>query len=231
VIRALDGFDWAKGCLLLDFDGPVCSIFAGKPDFLAAQRLRRVLNRHAAQLPQPVLEAHDPLVVLRFTGTHHKDLVPEVEHELQAAELEAVVTAAPTPGALNLIKLAPPSGVAIVSNNSADAIRRYFQDRQSQDGLRLSRIPVIGRNPTDPGLMKPYPHLLLEALQVTGRHADQCVMIGDSTTDVQAAAAAGVRCIGYANKPDKARSLAAAGAEDIVKSMFDIIEYLPSPRS
>jgi phosphoglycolate phosphatase len=53
-------------------------------------------------------------------------------------------------------------------------------------------------------------------------------MVGDSTTDVHAARAAGVRAIGYANKPGKRERLARAGADAIVTDMASLVSALPA---
>jgi phosphoglycolate phosphatase-like HAD superfamily hydrolase len=45
------------------------------------------------------------------------------------------------------------------------------------------------------------------------------VFLGDSTSDIEAAQAAGVRSIGYANKPGKNSRLIAAGAEAIIGAL------------
>ena len=121
MIAPLAGFTRTKGCILLDFDRPVCSIFAGMPDHVAAQRLRNVLTVHGVTPSDHIAEAHDPLQVLRFIGEQHRHLVPEVEHELQLAELDAVESAMPTPHAFDVIRHAPELGLAIVGNNSARA--------------------------------------------------------------------------------------------------------------
>ena len=51
-----------------------------------------------------------------------------------------------------------------------------------------------------------------------------------STTDIEAAHAAGVPCIGYANRPGKAEALAAAGADAIVTDMSDLAAVLSRTR-
>jgi len=47
-------------------------------------------------------------------------------------------------------------------------------------------------------------------------------MVGDSTTDVLSAKAAGAHPIGYVNKPDKLQRLAEAGADAIITSMAEL---------
>jgi phosphoglycolate phosphatase len=42
--------------LLLDFDGPVCTLFAGTSTAPVADRLRKVLTQQGAELPQAIQE-------------------------------------------------------------------------------------------------------------------------------------------------------------------------------
>lgn len=64
------------------------------------------------------------------------------------------------------------------------------------------------RECSDPGLLKPNPHLLLRALAQLSTQAEECVMVGDSVADIEAAQAAGVGVVAYANRPGKRSRLA-----------------------
>lgn len=70
--------------------------------------------------------------------------------------------------------------------------------------------------------MKPDPELLHQALRALRTDPASSVLVGDSTTDVDAARAASVRTIGYANKPDKDTRLRAAGVDAVADSMSDL---------
>ena len=52
------------------------------------------------------------------------------------------------------------------------------------------------------------------------------MIIGDSVSDIDGGRAAGVRIIGYANRPSKVDAFNRAGAEVIVTSMGTIAEAL-----
>ena len=62
----------------------------------------------------------------------------------------------------------------------------------------------------DEGLPKPDPDMLLHLMQRLGVHADRVVMIGDTTHDLQMAAAAGVRSIAVTHGAHSRDALAAA---------------------
>lgn len=213
------------GPLLLDFDGPVCSVFAGYPAPEVAAELLKLLRNNGIDLPEAVATEPDPLEVVRWTGRLGKpELTRTVDDALRAAELRAVPSAAPTPYAHDAIKAARQAGkpVAIISNNSAEAIAAYL----TLHGLTAQVVTVIGRAYGQPELMKPNPEPVRRAVAALGTDPGACVLVGDSITDVEAALAAGVPCVGYANKPGKDSRLAAAGAHAVVTSMNDITTCL-----
>lgn len=82
--------------LLLDFDGPICSIFAGLSAATVADRLRKLLGDHAQLLGQ-IARTEDPFAVFAYAATISEDLAARVEAEMTDQELAAVPTAAPTP--------------------------------------------------------------------------------------------------------------------------------------
>jgi phosphoglycolate phosphatase len=57
---------------------------------------------------------------------------------------------------------------------------------------------------------------------------DACTLIGDQTTDVQAARSIGAASIGYANKPGKADDLTAAGADAVIAHIDELTEAIQS---
>ena len=71
--------------------------------------------------------------------------------------------------------------------------------------------------------LKPSPYLIQQAISGLSAPPAECVLIGDFTTDMQAAALAGTASIGYANEPGKPVTLAAAGATTIVSSLAEIV--------
>lgn len=204
--------------LLIDFDGPIAHVFAGLPAPLVAKRLRGMVEQHG--LVDALVDSDDPMQVLHVA----KDLPPNrrdaFERALRAAEVEAVATAEPTPGIDQLLHACDRTGrqVAIVSNNSADAVRTYL----GLHGLDGFVATVSARTSSDPSLLKPDPFLVDQAVEELHAEPAECVLIGDTVTDIEAAAAAGVRSIGHANKPGKATALRSAGADVVVATIDQI---------
>jgi beta-phosphoglucomutase-like phosphatase (HAD superfamily) len=209
--------------VLLDFDGPVCDVFAGYPAHHIAEHLRRLLlDTHDVSLPCDVLTTKDPLDIIRRIAEMAPGLCTTIETALRAAELKAVTTASPVPGSTELLTACQVAGrpVAVVSNNSAEAIHAYLR----RHGLVPLVAHVQGRDTHDPDLMKPNPYPLGEALTALDAEPEGAVLIGDSLTDLRAARAAGVRVIAFANKPHKRIQLARADA--LTTNMWTLAEAI-----
>ena len=115
--------------LLLDFGGPVCSVFAGIPAATVADQLRTILAAGGhPSLPIAVALAEDPFDVFRSAATLGDDEARYVEAAFTAHEIEAVTSSVPASGAHELIHGWHLSNrpLAIVSNNSAVAIEAYL---------------------------------------------------------------------------------------------------------
>ncbi|MBC9002142.1 HAD family hydrolase [Micromonospora aurantiaca (nom. illeg.)] len=213
------------GAVLLDFDGPVCSIFAGYPAPQVAAELVDLLRRRGVEVPPDLASEPDPLEVLRrasAAGNH--GVTRAVEDALCEAERRAVETAAPTPYGREVIVAARQAGmpVAAVSNNSAGAVTAYLTAHRLAEHVS----PVVGRAYAEPDRMKPNPEPILQAVRSLGEPAARCVLIGDSLSDIEGARAAGVMVIGYANRPAKVDAFRLAGADAVVTSMGEIAAAL-----
>ncbi|MFE4513283.1 HAD family hydrolase [Kitasatospora sp. NPDC056783] len=216
--QQLSGFLRPVRHVLLDFDGPVCSVFAGLPAPVVAARLSASLGDPSARWAGE----DDPMAVLRFVDVDRPEAVATTDGLLERLENEAVRVAEPTPGADLVLKACADTGRAvwIVSNNAESAIRAYL----AQHGLRGYVSGVFGRVLGEPSAMKPNPRLLADAMAAASAQPADCVFIGDTVTDVQAGDAAGVPTIGYANKPGKDAALTGAGAATVVPSMHALAD-------
>ncbi|MFB7617139.1 HAD family hydrolase [Kitasatospora sp. NPDC056181] len=203
--------------VLLDFDGPVCSVFAGLPAPEVADRLRRGLLASGGLAPAGAEREVDPLALLRLISDTRPELTASADGALAELETEAVRVGQPNAGGESVLRACARSGrsVSVVSNNAGVAIETYLADR----GLSAYVSGVFGRVPGNPSSMKPNPRLLLDAMEAAGSPPEDCIFIGDAARDVEAGHAAGVCTIGYANKPGKETKLEAAGAIVVVESM------------
>lgn len=212
---------------LLDFDGPVCSAFAGYP----APSVARDLLEDGAKAGTPVTPAMkaetDPMKVLELLYETEPRNHDRAEAFLTAAEVRSVQKSTPTPGAVEFLEAAHTvdAPVVVVSNNSPEAVR-VFLESQKLEGFVAS---IVGRDKSAPHLMKPNPFLLTEALRGFSVSPGQALMIGDSVTDIEAAQAVRAASVGYANRPGKAQRFSELGADIVVTDMAVLARALLSP--
>jgi phosphoglycolate phosphatase len=204
--------------LLLDFDGPVCSIFAGLPAPDVADQLRKLFT--PGQLTRTAKDTADPIEVFIQAAEASPELAARVEAELTNYEVTAVTTAKPTPYVHEVLAGCRESGrtAAVVSNNSAQAVTAYLERHGLSEGVTL----VIARTSHDPALLKPSPHLLETAIQKLAADPAATALVGDSLTDIEAAHTAGIASIGYANKPGKREAMTEINAGAVIGSMADL---------
>ena len=203
--------------LLLDFDGPICSIYAGLTDATVAAQLRKLIP---GELPEEIANTADPIEVFCYSATVSDELAARVEAEMADLEVAAVPTADPTPYVHQVIASARESGriVGVVSNNSYRAVNAYLDRHSLSGGIRL----VVARTSHDPSLLKPSPYLIDEAAGGLDAAPAATALVGDSFTDIEAAHSAGVASIGYANKPGKLEHMAQLQAGAVITSMADV---------
>ncbi|OLF17092.1 HAD family hydrolase [Actinophytocola xanthii] len=204
--------------MLLDFDGPVCSVFAGFPAHVIAEQLRDVLVQGGhVDLPAAVKGAVDPFAVLFHAATLGEAEARYVEAAFRGLEANAIQSAKPTPGSNDLIYGWKQSGrsIAVVSNNSEHAVAAYLDIHNLGSVIDV----VSARSSADVDLLKPNPFLVNQALVQLGIQSTRCIFVGDSVTDVQAARKAQVPAIYYANKPSKLALISNDGPTAITTSI------------
>jgi beta-phosphoglucomutase-like phosphatase (HAD superfamily) len=214
--------------LLVDFDGPVCSVFAGHSAYGVADELHSIIRaRLGGELPPGIVKsASDPLQVLReVEALGDEEMTRAVADACRDAEVTAVATATPTLGAETLVHAAQRTGrqVAIVSNNARLAVETYLR---AHDLVGYVDSIAARFDSMSPRLLKPHPFLVRRGLEAINAEPTEAVFIGDSVADIVAGRAAGTVTIGYANKPGKQARLANAGADVVVDTMESIVEVL-----
>jgi phosphoglycolate phosphatase-like HAD superfamily hydrolase len=143
--------------LLLDFDGPICNLFAGLPALSVAARLQQLLRSDGTPLPDHVASEDDPIEVLRFTSSLDLNTAALVETALHDAERAATATATPTPYVRDVLLACHQTGrrVAVISNNAQAAVATYLQAHHLAEHIDV----IVGRTDPDPRLLKPHPTL------------------------------------------------------------------------
>jgi HAD superfamily hydrolase (TIGR01549 family) len=210
--------------LMLDFDGPVCSVFSGISASYVAQELRNHLSRHHPEpLPADIRNTNDPFEILYYAAELGATQAARVELILQACETAAVTSARINPHTRLLIEKWNQLGLplAIVSNNSFKAIKHYVEL------LNLpSEIEIFARSSSNVKHLKPSPYLLECAVEELGLQPASCAFIGDSESDLLAGEAAGVPVIGYGNKRPKVDRFQQMSFRCVISDMHFLVEAL-----
>lgn len=209
---------------LLDFDGPVCDLFPHGSTSRIAEDARTPILSAGIELPEELADTREHLKVLKYAGEHAPAVLEQVEQAAIAGELEAARHAPITPGVREFLKACARTDrpVVVVSNNAGAAIEDFL-DRHD---LAQLVVAVLGRPYARPDLMKPNPYRAHEAFRLLGRGAESCAMIGDETSDVAFARAAGMRAIAYAKSPKEEPGLQDAAPDEIITSMASLATRL-----
>ncbi|MFF3420511.1 HAD family hydrolase [Streptomyces sp. NPDC002698] len=212
--------------VVLGFDGPICQLFSG-PSATAVARAQRDRLTEAglgALLTDEERGPADPYRALTAVAGRHpgSEVLSRLDAWLTRAELEAVRTAMPTAYADPLIHTWAAVGarLAVATGTSARAVTSYLDAR----GLTPRFAPYIFGRAPDPGTLTPRPAALSLALGAMEAAPDTSLMIGGTPADHAAAHHAGVRFLGYARHPARARALREAGVPD--RCVTDSLEPL-----
>jgi D-glycero-D-manno-heptose 1,7-bisphosphate phosphatase len=118
------------------------------------------------------------------------------EFEFLPTALSALARLAMLPQPILVVSNQSAIGRGLVTRATVDDIHCQLKEQAEACGGRIDRFYLCPHHP-DEGCIcrKPKPGLLLQAAQDFSLDLSQCVFIGDSITDYQAAKAVGCRCI------------------------------------
>lgn len=207
----------SRPLVLLDFDGPLTRLLPDE-EFrrVTAGALEVALSR-GVPLDDELAHEGDHVQLLRLLAVRDPEAARAAEAWCTAQEVAAAAAARPVPAADAFVAAHHRRGavVAVVTNNAPRAITEVL----AHGSPLLASLPVYGREPGALRRLKPAPHLLLAAASDAGVPPEEAVMVGDSVSDVQAADAAAMPCIGLSPDPQQRRELLAAGARAAVPDL------------
>ena len=229
--------DWVRTVrsVLFDFDGPICSLFAAQDTHSIAAQVRKELAAGGISVESYLQQTNAHTILRDVCLTRADDFTaPAIGRAgmvLTDFELASVATAEPTEHAAALIRLlhSPPLrlSLAVASNNSGEAIRAYLH---RHDMLRVFEGRIHGRDHGSPALMKPDPSCVRAAVDSLPEcDRENCILIGDSVFDGEAASKADVTFVGFvppkAEEPDRHRDrLRRAGAAFVVMDLSLLVD-------
>ena len=213
--------------LLFSFDGPICRLFTDSSAPRVTAHVRQLIADQGVEVPDDLRDQDDPVELFRAVAAHAPQIADSVGTALAEAEVQRAQIAETTLGLFDVVRECQASGrtLAIVSNTSSAAIGTYLARRDRTRHFAA----VIGRDER-PELSKPSPVPVVRALRSLDVGPGAAVLVGDSPADVEAAHAAGIACIGFADEPGSAERLLAAGADAIVTDLTDFAKVLSATR-
>lgn len=146
----------------------------------------------------------------------------EFEQTYVSAVHPAVENSALYPGAKELVETLSAEGykLAIVTSAFQKRAELYLEINGLADKFQV----VVGMMPDRQP--KPSANLVEIALKQLNCGADQAIMLGDMTVDIQAAHGAGVRCVGITHGFASRQELESAGADYIIDSLGELPDIL-----
>ncbi len=195
-------------------DGVDEEIFAeipkGNLPLYAALHSRWLRAPHGAAGP-----ASPPLAAAEALMRRSSEIIER--HELIGAE-----RAAPTPGAIDLLKAIAARGAVaiIVTSNSSRTVAHWIDRHRVGDLVRA----IVGRDSLL--ALKPSPEMIARAIALAAIPAAAAVFVGDSEADFNAAHAAGLGFYGVATTESARDRLIAAGATEIFTSPAAMLIHL-----
>ncbi len=170
-----------------------------------------------ASADQVILGSGIPLSWDQLSRAHWQELISIIDQDLE-----------PRPGLIDLVSAIVRAGypLAIASNSPSD----YVEQAVKAIGLRALFGCVIGRDQVAQG--KPAPDVYLAAAACLSVLPSQCLAFEDSPTGLQAALAAGMRCIVVPNDhlPDGDFTGAYLRCENLAAGLAALGDLLNSPR-
>src|SRR5574341_2291348 len=147
--------------------------------------------------------------------------VRDAQQLLQDMEVEAAHSSGLLPGVLELLAALRQEniGVGIVTRNCDAAVRVTFPhlDVYCQAFIPRDRVTQV----------KPHPAHLQAALDCLGTPPARAIMVGDGAMDIQAGKALGMFSVGVLSGNSSAARLLAQGADLVLASVADLVQYLP----
>lgn len=196
----------SRRLVVLDFDGPLTRLLPGLEYLRVAAGALELATSLGVRADEELSGQRDHVQLLRALA----------RRDAAAARARPV----PAAGAFVAECLARGVAVAVVTNNAPGAVTAVL----ARGARVLTGLPIHGRDPGALDRLKPAPHMLAAAAREAGRDPAAAVMVGDTASDVQAATAAGMACIGLSPNRARRSELLTAGAAAVARDLAALLE-------
>ncbi|EDY85745.1 phosphoglycolate phosphatase, bacterial [gamma proteobacterium HTCC5015] len=219
---------WQKRAFLFDFDGTLLDSLPGIIDVVRAteselglphtsdEKIGLWVGNGAQMLARRILSG-------RFEGDADPAQVDRVMPVIMRHYNELGVHNADFyPAGLELLKALRGRGIktALVTNKPAEVTHRVLEHLAASDAFDA----VVGGGDTP--RIKPDPDMLWLAAERLNTAVEDCVMVGDSSNDTQAAKAAGMTCVGLRNGYNHGRPIEDSDPDWVFDTLKDLLDSL-----
>ncbi len=159
---------------------------------------------------------------LGLSEDESRELMDDVNEALTAAELSALDTVKPMPNAIKTLVALKKMGlkVGIATRSGADYARRCIE----KTGLAPFVDAMLARDEVDHP--KPSPDHLIQVVDMLESTPERVVYIGDSTTDLTTAGAAGITFLGFWWSDERVTRMKEAGCQNFVRDLKEVLDYI-----
>jgi len=208
-----------RSAVLFDMDG----VLVDSEPIISAAAIRALAEFDIHAKPEdflPFVGAGEDRYVGGVAELHGKTFLPEMKRRTYDWYLKLLPTMGKAfPGAKDLIELLRQRGIRCAVASSADRIK-----------VNANLTQVLGISPDsfaavvtgeDVARRKPHPDIFLEAARRINASAESCCVVEDAIHGVEAAKAAGMRCVAVATSFSR-DALLAAGADCVRPAISSI---------
>lgn len=185
--------DNGRPIIILDFDGTITRLFARCDLSVLSNSIASMFASYGLSFDSTL----DPFDAFSFVHSSHIENKDEIFASLDQlftkAEIEAINSGITVNGFECFMKFAQENTIrlGVVSNNSQACIKEFFKRN-----YKNVHIPIIGRIPNRPDLMKPSGYMLKQICTNENWDVNNVIYIGDNPRDYICANTVGCRFIG-----------------------------------
>ncbi len=215
--------------VIFDLDG---TLVRSRHDYREMSRRVEAIFRNAgvrdSELGQPrrvwqiIRRGEEGLNELGLSETERKRVHTQITEALNAVELLALDSVELIPGALEVLQSIRERGLRIGVATRAGS--PYAEKCLEITGLADYVDAHLARDEVEHP--KPDPRHLLQVVEAIGVSPQKVIYVGDTTTDLSTAVAAGIVFIGYAGSEEWVKRMKEAGCDAFVSDLREVVEII-----
>lgn len=215
--------------IVLDFDGTIFRLFANYSLENTIIKINECMKCYGINFPLGC-DAFDSFYYANSANLDlsiKQELLLKINEIIVKAEIEAISSGVLIDGFYDFLEYSKKTNISIgiASNNSKECINE-FKKKYCPD----LTVPIVGRNPLRPDLMKPNPIMLNQICTMLSCDNKDIVFIGDNIRDYQCALNFGVDFIALTSTNKDYEQIIKSGLTikkvDIVRNFFELMSLL-----